>query len=83
MRNLALARALEQDAAVTRAWFGLCAHDDNPDVAEHWTSWRSLLPNSAMAPVVPASTVIAAGRDAGYGAWATWMSERYQVRVVE
>jgi hypothetical protein len=83
MRNLAIARGLEQESTVTRAWFGLCAHDDNPDVAEHWASWRRLLPDPAMAPVLPASMVLAAGRDAGYEAWAEWMSKRYRLRVAE
>lgn len=81
MRNLAIARGLEQDGTVARAWFGLCAHDDNPDVAEHWASWRGLLPDTAMAPVFSASVVLAAGRDAGLEAWAAWMSERYRLRV--
>jgi hypothetical protein len=83
MRNLALARALEQDATVIRAWFGLCAHDDNPDVTEHWASWRDLLPDPAMAPVLPAFAVLAAGRDAGHEAWAAWMSDRYRLRAAE
>jgi hypothetical protein len=81
MRNLAIARGLEQDGVVASAAFGLCAHDDNPDVAEHWASWRRLLPRAGMAPLVPASVVLAAGRDAGHEAWASWMSERYHLRV--
>ncbi len=30
MRNLAIARGLEQEGAVEKAWFALCAHDNNP-----------------------------------------------------
>jgi len=83
MRNLALARALESEGTVAQAWFGLCAHDDNPDVAMHWDAWRRLLPDPAMAPSLPASAVLAAGRDAGHGEWAAWMSERYRLGVAE
>ncbi len=77
MRNLALARALEQEGVVERAWFGLCAHDDNPDVAGHWDGWRGLLRDPAEAPALPASAVVAAGRAAGHGGWADWMEARY------
>jgi hypothetical protein len=77
MRNYALAQALVQERIVSRAWFGLCAHDNNPDVARHWASWAALLGNPGAAPVVPASRVIAAGRCAGYGEWADWMATRY------
>ena len=35
MRNLAIARGLEQEDTVERAWFALCSHDGNPAVAEH------------------------------------------------
>lgn len=83
MRNLALARALEQQGTVTRAWFGVCAHDDNPDVASHWKAWRDLLPEPSMALVLPASVVLGAGRDAGHTNWAAWMSARYRLRVGE
>ncbi len=77
MRNLALARALEQEGSVERAWFGLCAHDENPDVAAHWAGWRGLLRDPGEAPVLTASAVIAAGRAAGHGGWADWMEARY------
>jgi len=83
MRNLAIARGLEQSGRVARTWFGLCAHDDNPDVAAHWGAWRALLPEPSMAPVLPASEVLAAGRDAGFDDWAAWMSERYRLRSPE
>ena len=83
MRNLAIARALAQEGLVARSWFGLCAHDENPEVARHWGAWRSLLPDPSMAPIVPASLVLAAGRDAGLADWAAWMSNRYRLRIAE
>ena len=79
MRNLAIARALEQDGTVAQAWFALCAHDQNPDVADHWEAWRGLLPDPGMAPSLPASAVIRAGEAEGHGAWAQWMRERYRL----
>jgi hypothetical protein len=81
MRNLALAHALMQEGLVDRAWFGLCPHDQNPDVVREWTVWRGLLPGGEIAPVLPASEVLAAGRDAGHGAWAQWMAERYRLAI--
>jgi hypothetical protein len=81
MRNLALAYALMQEGVVDRAWFGLCPHDQNPDVAREWTRWRALLPAAEIAPVLPASEVLAAGRDAGHGEWAQWMADRYRLAV--
>lgn len=78
MRNLAIARALEQEGMVDRAWFVLCAHDRNPDVPRHWREWAELLPDPAMAPSLPASMVVAAGEAEGYDAWGDWMRERYQ-----
>ena len=83
MRNLAIARALEQEGMVHAAWFVLCAHDDNPDVAGHWNAWAELLPDPDMAPLLPASAVIDAGEAEGYRAWAAWMRERYQLGVSE
>jgi hypothetical protein len=38
-------------------------------------------PRSREAPVLPASAVLAAGRDAGCEAWAGWMSDRYRLRT--
>ena len=81
MRNFAIARGLEQapDFAVENAWFRLCSHDDNPEVAEHWKKWRRLLPDPAMAPSLPASEVVNAGEAAGFLDWATWMRDRYRL----
>lgn len=79
MRNLAIARALEQEGVVDEAWFVLCAHDDNPDVPGHWKAWAELLPDREMAPSLPASKVIDAGEAEGYGAWAAWMRDRYRL----
>ena len=81
MRNLAIARGLEQDSkfAVSKAWFALCAHDDNQDAAEHWENWKRLLPDASMAPVLSASDVIRAGEDEGLVDWAAWMRDRYRL----
>ena len=79
MRNLAIARALEQEETVAQAWFALCAHDHNPDVNGHWEAWRALLPDPGMALSLPVSAVIRAGEAEGYGAWAQWMRQRYRL----
>ena len=81
MRNLAIARGLElgSDSEVDRAWFALCAHDNNPDVAVHWETWQRLLPNPSMAPKLPASQVVRAGESEGFTEWATWMRDRYRL----
>ena len=79
MRNLAIARALEQEGMVDEAWFVLCVHDDNLDVPGHWKAWAELLPDREMAPSLPASKVIDAGEAEGYGAWAAWMRDRYRL----
>ena len=78
MRNLAIARALEQDGTVAQAWFALCAHDRNPDIADHWDGVGTLA-DPGMAPSLPASAVIRAGEAEGHGAWAQWMRERYRL----
>ena len=54
MRNLAIARALEQEGMVDEAWFVLCAHDGNPDVPGHWGAWKGILPDPGMAPSLTA-----------------------------
>ena len=79
MRNLAIARGLEQEGTVARAYFVLCAPDDNLDVARHWAEWRELLPDSDMAPSLPASDVICLGEAEGYADWAAWMRNRYRL----
>lgn len=79
MRNFAIARGLEQEGTVARAYFVLCAHDDNLDVARHWAEWRGLLPDSDMAPSLPASEVVRSGEAQGYTDWAVWMRNRYRL----
>ena len=81
MRNLAIARGLEQDrdSEVEKAWFALCAHDGNPDAAEHWERWKRLLPDASMAPVLSASDVVRVGEDEGHVDWAAWMRDRYRL----
>ena len=80
MRNLAAGEGLVQDRlwAVEPAWFALCAHDDNPQIAAQWAAWRDLLPEPGMAPLLPASEVIRAGEAAGLVDWAEWMRTRYR-----
>lgn len=82
MRNLAIARALEQESSVAQAWFALCAHDENPDVAQHWEEWRGLLRDSSKAPMIPASEVVQVGEAAGLTDWAQWMRGRYRLPEV-
>ena len=81
MRNLAIARGLVQDSgyAVEKAWFALCAHDGNPEAAQHWENWKRLLPDPSMAPVLSASDVVRVGEDEGLVYWATWMRVRYRL----
>jgi hypothetical protein len=82
MRNLAIARGMEQDenSVVARAWFALCSHDDNTEIARHWDNWRVILPDSSMAPKLVASDIVRAGEAEGYGDWAAWMRDRYGLR---
>ena len=79
MRNLAVARGLEQDGGlgITSAWFVLCAHDNNPDIPRLWRDWGDILPATATAPSLPASEVVAAGEAEGLAEWAMWMRDRY------
>ena len=79
MRNLAIARGLEQDEGwdIDRAWFVLCAHDDNPKIPELWREWQLLLPDQSMSPSLPASQVVNAGEAEGFTGWARWMRKRY------
>ena len=79
MRNLAIAYGLEQEGLVAKAWFALCRHDDNPDVAAHWDAWQTMLADRATAPCLPASTVVRAGLEDGHEDWATWMCSRYRL----
>ncbi len=79
MRNLAIAQGLLQDGTVHQAWFGLCAHDANPQIAALWSEWSHLLPEPSMAPVLPASAIVSAGEAAGLKSWTAYMRERYQL----
>ena len=79
MRNLAIARGLEQEGTVAETWFVLCTHDDNADVREHWKAWAELLPDPAMAPLLPASAGVDAAEADGHDAWTAWMRERYRL----
>ncbi len=80
MRNLAIARGLEQEGMVRRAWFALCAHDANPDIAARWADWSRLLPEPSPAPAIPASEIVSIGEAEGLTDWAAYMRERYQLR---
>ncbi len=79
MRNLAIARALEQEDVVEKAWFALCQHDDNSDIAPLWEEWRHLLPDAGAAPTFPASKIIGVGEAEGLTDWTTYMRDRYQL----
>ena len=81
MRNLAIARGLEQaqDIDVEKAWFGLCAHDENKNVAEHWEGWKNLLGGGTLAPSIPASEIVRVGEAEGLQEWAAWMRKRYRL----
>ena len=79
MRNYAIARGLEQEDMVEQAWFALCAHDANSNIAEHWEAWKHILPNPSMAPFLPASEVIRVGEAEGLKDWATYMRSRYRL----
>ena len=79
MRNLAIAQGLVQDGALDKAWFALCAHDANPEIAALWADWSQLLPEASMAPALPASSIVGAGEAEGLRSWAAYMRERYQL----
>lgn len=79
MRNLAIAKGLEQEDMVEKAWFELCVHDDNPDITRHWADWKRLLPDPSMAPLLQASEVIDIGEADGLTEWAAYMRDRYRL----
>ena len=71
--------SVEQDenSVVSRAWFALCPHDENAEIAEHWGDWWALLPDPAMTPVLAASDIMRAGEAEGHSDWAARMRDRY------
>ena len=79
MRNLAIALGLEQEDTVQRAWYVLCAHDRNPDIAGHWQAWQRLVGDATPTPFLPASEVVRAGEEQGLMDWAKYMRERYRL----
>ena len=79
MRNLAIAKGLEQEGIVKQAWFALCTHDDNPHIAGHWKEWRLLLNGSDTAYSLPASAIVRSGEAEGLVEWAAWMRQRYRL----
>ena len=58
MRNLAIARGLEQEGVVDMAAFALCVHDANPEIAAQWANWQELLPSPSLAPLIHASQIV-------------------------
>ena len=64
---------------VERAWFALCAHDANPDIAAHWENWKRLLADPSTAPSIPASEVVAIGEADGLKDWTAYMRARYHL----
>ena len=79
MRNLAIAQGMVQEDMVQKAWYILCAHDSNPDIAGHWQAWQQLLGEATPAPFLPASEVITVGEREGLADWSRYMRERYQL----
>ena len=79
MRNLAIVRGMEQEGLADHAWFALCVHDANPDIAARWAEWSRLLPDASLALILPASEVVNVGRAEGLTDWATYMGKRYQL----
>lgn len=79
MRNLAIAQGMVQEDMVQKAWYILCAHDSNPDIAGHWQAWRQLLGEATPAPFLPASEVITVGAGDGLAEWSRYMRERYRL----
>ena len=81
MRNLAIAFGLEQTNVVQRAWYGLCAHDDNKIIRRLWGDWQHMLPgdNPTVALFLPASEIIRIGEAEGMAKWADYMRSRYLV----
>ena len=79
MRNLAIAQGLEQEGMAEKAWYALCAHDDNREIAGHWNAWQQLLGGATPAPFLPTSEVIQAGEEAGLADWAEYMRTRYRL----
>ena len=79
MRNLAIAEGLVQEDAVQKAWYVLCSHDRNTDIAGHWHAWQQLLTDDSRAPFLPASEVIVAGEHEGLVDWGRYMRNRYQL----
>ena len=79
MRNLAIAQGLEQEDMVEKAWYILCAHDHNRDIAGHWHAWQQLLGNPTPTLFLPASEVINAGEEDGLADWGKYMHTRYRL----
>ena len=79
MRNLAIARGLEQEGVVDMAAFALCVHDANPEIAAQWANWQRLLPSPSLAPLIPASQIVDIGESEGLTEWARYMRERYKL----
>ena len=81
MRNLAIARALEQEHILEKAWFGLWAHEDRPDMAGLWRDWQNMLPDDDRngAPLLPASEIVRIGEANGLEDWADYMRARYLI----
>jgi hypothetical protein len=77
VRQLALARGLEQASAVGRAWNGLVHHDDNPDVVPPWQTFTGVVRSRRLFRA-PASTLL----DFVPEQHAAWMRARYRLPEV-
>ena len=79
MRNLAIAQGMVQEDMVQKAWYILCAHDSNPDIAGHWQAWQKLLGEGTSSQFLPASEIVTAGEADGLADWTRYMRERYKL----
>ena len=79
MRNLAIAQGMVQEDMVQKAWYILCAHDSNPDIAGHWQAWQQILGEATSAQFLPASEVVKVGEADGLADWSRYIRERYQL----
>lgn len=79
MRNLAIAQGLVQEGTVEKAWYILCGHDHNQDIAGHWQAWRQLVNDATPAPFLPASEVVKVGEEDGLLDWGKYMRARYRL----
>ena len=72
-------QGLVQEGTVEKAWYVLCSHDHNRDIAGHWQAWQRLVSDATPAPFLSASEVIKVGEEDGLVEWGKYMRARYQL----